>query len=170
MQSLSSCASPSACPRWPPFDLQAKVDRLLAASDASEQGGGVCYENELKEACAPAVIAHLGSGHGRAGGLVGLMDFFGGIMAFERPGIDLALRAASEVHRPAILVAAHRRPDCVHSGDVDLVDRAKARELLAKAPRSKVIFVAGASPCQGERRGAPVGAMSETSLLATFVG
>ena len=37
-------------------------------------------------------------------------------------------------------------------GDVNLIDRAKVRELLSRAPHLKVMFVAGGSPCQGVSR------------------
>ena len=73
-------------------------------------------------------------------------------MAFERLGIDVALHASSEVSGPAVRATRARWPSCVRLGDVNLVDRARVRELLSRAPHLKVAFVAGGSPCQGVSR------------------
>ena len=138
------------------FDLRAPVSDCLTASDASEQGGRVCFATRLKPQYLPVVQAELGTAPGRGRDLVGLVELFGGLggarMAFERLGVDLAVYACSEIQPQAFRDTTARWPDCVHLGDVRLVDAAKVRSLLAKAPRVRATFAVGGSPCQGVSR------------------
>eukprot|EP00438_Fugacium_kawagutii_P022996 Skav216829 [mRNA] locus=scaffold2314:109375:114908:+ [translate_table: standard] len=147
------------------FNLKAKVDGLVTASDASETGGGLCYATRLSMSGLREAEALLEEGEPQdeedkkvADELhddekVLVIDLFAGI-----GGLTEALKKAGVSWRH--LVAIEKDQDCrrllrrAHPGlelvsDVRAFDQEALKKAMAKVPGLTGIVVGGGSPCQG---------------------
>ena len=143
------------------FNLRAKIDLVVTASDACESGGGACFasrlsrmgreeaerllEGERVEVEEPADFRDVSQ-------VILIISLFSGI-----GGLEEAMRVAGMVPRKLLMV--EKDPDCRRLlrrmapgseilSDVTHLNKEKIRSFLGSCPEASGVVVAGGSPCQ----------------------
>lgn len=134
------------------MELRTRATGLVTCSDASEEGGGVCWSSVLT-GCGrlaawknrPEAPLPLDSG-------ILLVDLFGGIggarAALDLLGVRLAGHISCEFHKGAAKVVKTRWPEVREWGDVTDLDADSFERLPMLFPWATLILVTGGSPCQ----------------------
>ena len=145
------------------FNLRAKIDGVVTASDACESGGGACFASRL---------SRLGEGEledlmekGRQESLeevanfqvdahrVIVIDLFAGIggleVALKKIGCVPILVIAVEKDRNCKRVLRRRFPGIELVSDIRELDKPRLKKLMGKVSNATGIIAGGGSPCQG---------------------
>jgi len=132
-------------------DYTKRTDSMVTASDASEDGCGVCKSTEVTAA---------GKGFTRyvtlkdvdePGGDLMVFGIFGGLGGLRQcmalNGLTPSVHVTSETHSPAARACLWQWPKKVHWGDVEEVDEEKIRTLVTVSELVSLIIVGGGFPC-----------------------
>ena len=146
------------------FNLKAKIDPIVTASDACESGGGICYASRLsrlgaeeteallrgKEPEEEKMVDPTRTGHKE---LIIVVDLFSGIggltVALEKAGVEWHTLVAVEKDKDCRRLLRRKYPGVELYSDVKAFDEAALRKVLSKCPGVTGIAVGGGSPCQG---------------------
>lgn len=133
------------------FDLRARVSPLVTASDASEDGLGLCRTSALTAAGLEA-LAERRPGAVTPADELGLLELFSGIgglrRALEMLGVRPGVYAAVEKDEACQRVVRAAWPDVKGWLDVEAVGESELRQLVESGPRVRLWLVGGGFPCQ----------------------
>ncbi|CAK0867015.1 unnamed protein product, partial [Prorocentrum cordatum] len=134
------------------FNLRAPIVSTLTASDACEDGGGVCATRGLTPYGVTAVARDIVLQSRGPFDKVGLVELCGGIggarQALHLLGVTPAMYAYSEIDEAAIRVVKSQWPDVVELGQVGLISDTVLAPLRRRFGGIELLIVAVGSPCQ----------------------
>jgi len=132
------------------MDLRLRTDPVVTASDASEEGCGVCRSVFLQ----PIGIKALRSLKEHEKPLdvkIGLVEIFAGIsgarQALSLVGINPGVHVLSDTNHGSVRASRMAWPRAIPWGDIRDVDIEKVRELLQWALHVELWIITGAFPC-----------------------
>ncbi|CAK0803102.1 unnamed protein product [Prorocentrum cordatum] len=118
------------------YDLRSPISRVMTASDASENGGGVTYTSRHTAEGRTAALCELAGGCAHGRDLLVLLEVGGcgrGRMAFDSVGLELSLHGLLSVTPDAARTVRARWPEAEVLGDLRAFDAIAARRLLGRA-------------------------------------
>ena len=146
------------------FNLKARVDPIVTASDACESGGGICYASRLsrlgeeeakallegKEPKQEEMVDKTKMGHHERIVVVDLFSGIGGLtVALEKAGVEWHTLVAVEKDKDCRRLLRRKYPGIELFSDVRSFDEKALRKILSKCPGVTGLIVGGGSPCQG---------------------
>ena len=134
------------------MDLRAPTVSLVTCSDASEEGGGVCFSSRItSRGTARVGLAQRATKGGRTPTL-GLLELFSGISgarrALELLGITPAVHVHAETDPAAQRVCTNMYPDAISLGDVTTITDASFGEALKDTMEVTHWLEVSGPPCQ----------------------
>ena len=139
---------------WMPLmavDLRARISPLVVASDASEEGMGVCRTSSLTNLCTTA-LSELRLRRSTAGDELGLVEVFSGIgagrRAIERLHLKAAAYLACDLSEDARRVVTAAWPEVEHRDSVAELSGTALAETVRGYASVKMWLVVGGFPCQ----------------------
>ena len=148
------------------FNLKARIDGTVTASDACESGGGACFasrlsrlgEEELREMMEEGKVESLEGipSFQQERERVIVIDLFAGIggleVALRKIDIKVVLVVASEIDPDCKRLLRRKYPGIELVGDIRNLTPERLRKLVKKVPNATGIIAGGGSPCQGLSR------------------
>eukprot|EP00438_Fugacium_kawagutii_P021141 Skav230969 [mRNA] locus=scaffold644:24288:26192:+ [translate_table: standard] len=150
------------------LDFRLDMDPLIACSDASTTGGGVCVSSSLSSLGATVAQGELRGERAetRTGEAVLTIGLFDGIaalrVAMELQGVQVIGHVSVEPHAPANRVVEANWPGTVQVATVQEVDEEMVTAWSLKFSQASVVVLGPGPPCQGvsglncDRKGALV--------------
>ena len=134
------------------MDLRTATDPLVTCSDASEEGGGVCYARRITmQGFARVGLAKRATRGGRTSKL-GLLELFSGISggrrALELLGITPAIHLHAEIDPAARRVCSNMYPDAIALGDVAAISQESFKAALKDSMEVTHWLEISGPPCQ----------------------
>ena len=148
------------------FDLKARVDPVVTASDASETGGGTCFSSRLSRLGKEAAFKLMEEGEElpepchetetEKGQTILVVDLFAGIgglsLALERAGLKADHTVFVEMDADCRRLLRRRFPGSDFHSDITTFKFEQFMKAAKKLPKITGLVVGGGSPCQGLSR------------------
>ena len=145
------------------FNLRAKIDGVVTASDACESGGGACFASRLSRLGEEELEDLMEKGRQESleevanfqvdAPRVIVIDLFAGIggleVALKKIGCVPILVIAVEKDRNCKRVLRRRFPGIELVSDIRELDKPRLKKLIGKVSNATGIIAGGGSPCQG---------------------
>ena len=132
------------------MDFRLPLSAQVTASDASEEGGGICCTTQLTTRAHPFLSQALRANQGIAIDEIGLVETFSGIggvrRAFEVLGLKPAFYVAIDSSGEAQRVSGRAWPDAIHTADVRTCDHAFLQQLRHQFPNAKRVLRVSTPP------------------------
>lgn len=137
------------------IDFRSSVSKMVTASDASTQGGGICASTQVSPAGAVAAQCDIRGDVLEPTDVtqvltIGMFDGISGLrVAADSLGWNVAGHISIEKSGQAARVVESRFPNTVHVADVELVNEAMVLDWSLKFSQVGLIFIGAGPPCQG---------------------
>jgi len=133
------------------MDYRKRTDSVVTASDASEEGCGVCRSKHVTSQ-GVKFYKQIGDMPDFASGEdIMLVEVFGGIGGLRQclslNGLQPSVSVICENHAPASRACCCQWPKTIQWGDTATVDEEKIRTLVPHAAKVKLIICGGGFPC-----------------------